>query len=594
MIENSIIQTVREASKIEEVVSEYVTLKKVGNNLAGLCPFHGDRSPSFSVNTDKQVFHCFGCGIGGNVFTFMQQIEDLSFPYVVRSLAKRAGIAIPEVESEDRAAAQEKETLYFVNQIAAEFFEQTLWSNKGKVGREYLQRRGFNDEALRDFHVGFAPTEWEGLVQHARAKAVNLDALVKAGLINKREKDGTMRGYYDRFRSRIMFPIQNITGRVIAFGGRRIIDDDSPKYVNSPETSVYSKGHLLYALTKARDTLRADDCLIIVEGYLDVIRMHVCGFMNTVSTSGTALTEHQARLILRYTKNVILLFDNDVAGASATLRGSDILVENGLHVRVAAVAAGDDPDSFLLKNSAADMQRILENAPDLFDFKMRKPDQLSSTIETLSRVNNVIDRHIIIRRMAEKTRISECVLIEEVERLRRSRKLRKHTQPDIKKIVASQNRSANQVIMVEMELIRIMVLNWEAIRFIFSFMRLEDFHDSEAHAFAEVFYSFLERENPLEPEDLLHYFHEPKQAEFVSAIINGEGKRAIERDHRHWAADCMARLQKYIIEDRIHAVRDQLKVAENSGSDVTELLQQFDEYQKHLKRVRPENFLISV
>ncbi len=610
-----LIDEVRFATDIVGVVSDYVTLKKSGRNYFGLCPFHAEKSPSFSVNADKQIFHCFGCGAGGSAFAFVQKIEGVGFPEAVRTLAKRAGIAIPEAEPEDRARAQEKEALYFANQLAAEFFKQTLWSDEGKIGREYLQKRGFNDEALQAFHIGFAPSGWEGLVQHARSKAANLDILVKAGLINPREKDGKASGHYDRFRNRIMFPIHNLSDRVVAFGGRRIIDDDSPKYINSPETPVYHKGHLLYAFTKARDSLRAADRLIIVEGYLDVMRMHVCGFINTVSTSGTALTEHQARVVLRYTKNVTLLFDSDAAGSSATLRGADILVENGLQVRVAAVAAGDDPDSFLLKNPAADMQRILDEAPTLLDFKMRKPavaspatagekleqnrtEQLRSIIDTLARVNDGLERQVLVHRMAEQMRVDEAVLWEEIGRLRRSRNLRQRSeaqraQPNLNALAAPDSRLATQGRMVELELVRIMILHWSAIRFIFSFMRLEDFHDPDSHAFAEAFHGFRDREIPLEPEDLLHYFHDPQQAEFVSAIINGEGKRSFEPDYKRWAADCMVRLQKFMIEDQLQTLRNHIKVAEASGSDVTEYLQQFDEYQKHLKRVRPENFLIS-
>lgn len=608
-----IIDEVRFATDIVSVVSDYVTLKKSGRNYFGLCPFHSEKSPSFSVNADKQIFHCFGCGAGGSAFAFVQKIEGIGFPEAVRSLAKRAGIAIPEAEPEDRALAQEKEALYYANQLAAEFFQQTLWSDEGKLGREYLRKRGFEDEALRAFQVGFAPSGWEGLVQYARAKAANLDVLVKAGLINPREKDGKASGHYDRFRNRVMFPIHNLSDRVIAFGGRRILDEDSAKYINSPETPVYHKGHLLYAFTKAREAVRAADRVIIVEGYLDVMRMHVCGFTNTVATSGTALTEHQARLLLRYTKNVTLLFDSDAAGSSATLRGADILVENGLQVRVAGVAAGDDPDSFLQKNPAADLQRILEHAPDLLEFKMRKPvpteeqterfeqnraEQLRSIIDTLARVNDGLERQALVHRMAEQMRVDEAVLWEEIGRLRRSRNLRQRsetqrTQPNLNALAAPDSRLATQGRMVELELVRIMILHWSAIRFIFSFMRLEDFHDSEAHAFATVFHDFLDREIPLEPEDLLHYFHEPQQAEFVSSIINGEGKRTIERDYKRWAADCMVRLQKFMIEDRLQTLRNHIKAAEANSADVTEYLQQFDEYQKHLKRVRAENFLIS-
>ena len=218
------------------------------------------------------------------------------------------------------------------------------------------------------FGIGFAPGEWEGFFKYAKAKSVTPETLVKAGLINPREKDGKNTGYYDRFRNRIMFPIRNLSGKVIAFGGRRIIDDNSPKYINSPETIVYHKGTVLYGFDIARDTLRSKDRIVVVEGYLDVMRMHLCGFQNTVSTSGTALTSNQAQLILRYTKNVTLLFDSDAAGIKASLRGADIFVEKDLEVAIAALDVGEDPDSFLFKKTTEEMQRVLEQALPLLDF----------------------------------------------------------------------------------------------------------------------------------------------------------------------------------------------------------------------------------
>ncbi|MDZ7267981.1 MAG: DNA primase [candidate division KSB1 bacterium] len=611
-----IIDEVRLATDVVDLISEYVTLKKAGRNYFGLCPFHPEKTPSFSVNPDKQIFHCFGCGAGGNAFTFIQKLEGVGFAEAVRKLAQRARIAIPEPEPEDRAASQEKEGLYFANALAAEFFQLILASSKGAAGREYMRQRGFDEEALRLFGVGFAPDDWEELYKYARQKSVNPELLVKAGLLNPRAKDGKMAGYYDRFRNRVMFPIHNLSDRVVAFGGRRIPPEreDSPKYLNSPETAVYHKGQILYGLPLAREHLRAADCLIVVEGYLDVMRMHLCGFKNTVATSGTALTAQQARLILRYTRNVILLFDSDAAGSAATLRGADILVENGLQVRVATLSAGDDPDSFLRRHPAGAMQEILANAPDLLEFKARAPgqagaastareEQLRSIVTTLARMNDALQRQMMVHRMAEKLQVSEAALWEEVGRLRRSQSRQARggaaavSQPNPQAVLGAPRTFAERSRAVEMELLRIMVLNWNAIQFIFSFMRVEDFHDPQARTMAQVFYNLLDRHLPVEPEMLLHHFNEPWQTEFISKVITQEAgrihKEGIEIDYRRWSADCMARLQRYMIEDQRQALLEQIKLGDRSGRDVTELMQQLNEYDQQLRRIKPENFLLA-
>ncbi|MDZ7289819.1 MAG: DNA primase [candidate division KSB1 bacterium] len=631
-IPNHIIDEVRLASDIVAVVSDYVTLRKSGRNFFGLCPFHPEKTPSFSVNPEKQIFHCFGCGAGGNVFTFIQRQQGISFPEAVRLLARRAGIAIPEPEAEDATAAQEKDALYFVNQMAAEFFQEMLFSEAGRPGREYMFKRGFNEEALRAFGIGYAPDSWDALTHQAQKKSVNLDVMVLAGLLNQRENKS---GHYDRFRHRVMFPIYNLSGSVVAFGGRRIVDDESPKYLNSPETPIYHKGAILYGLYQGRDAVKAADRVIVVEGYLDLMRMHICGFQNAVATSGTALTEHQARLILRYTKNVTLLFDSDTAGQSATMRGADILVENGLAVSVATLSAGDDPDSFLMKHAAGEMQHILQNAPPLLEFKIlsgagvksttkdpiaQRTEQLRSIVETLARVQDGLERQTLVHSMAERLRVDEAVLWEEVSRMRRLQYPRARSRRP-----GEQNRGPTQSGMLstplpaagqsyvercraaEEELIRIMILHGAATRFIFSFMRVDDFHDPEMRALAAELYKLLESGVlrgegwHSDAETLLQNFTEPRQAEFVSQTLHSyvlpardessaEEKTMPEVDYRRWSADCMARLQRLKKEEDIQNLREQLKAREQSGGDVSELMQQFIEYQEQLKRIRPESF----
>jgi DNA primase len=628
-IPQHLIDEVRLASDIVAVVSDYVTLKKSGRNFFGLCPFHPEKSPSFSVNPEKQIFHCFGCGVGGNAFTFIQRQQGISFPEAVRLLAKRAGIVIPEPEAEDATAAQEKDALYFVNKLAAEFFQNMLFAEIGRPAREYMNKRGFNDEALRLFGIGYAPQAWEKLTQHAREKSVNLEVMALAGLINPRDDE---KGYYDRFRHRVMFPIYNLAGSVVAFGGRRLVDDeDSPKYINSPETPIYHKGTVLYGLYQGRDALKTADRVIAVEGYLDLMRMHLCGFKNTVATSGTALTEHQARLILRYTKNVTLLFDSDTAGQSATLRGADILVENGLSVSVATLSAGDDPDSFLTKQPASAMQQILQNAPPLLEFKIlsgatvktkekdqvaQRTEQLRSIAETLARVQDGLERQALVHNMAERLRIDEGVLWEEVSRLRRAQYPRGRR--DAMRVIGQSNDTnwssalsaasrsyAERCRVAEEDLVRIMILYGEAAPFIFSFMRVDDFHDPDMRSIANVFHDLMENDVlRLQPdgEMLLQYFTDPRQAEFVSrtfhgyaisAVENNEGETvsSLEVDYRRWSADCMAQLLRLKKEDEIQHLREQLRAREKSGGDVGELMQQFLEYQEQLKRIHPESFL---
>ncbi|MCI0698901.1 DNA primase [candidate division KSB1 bacterium] len=636
-ISQHLIDEVRLASDVVAVVSDYVTLKKSGRNFFGLCPFHPEKSPSFSVNPDKQIFHCFGCSAGGNAFTFVQRQQGISFPEAVRLLAKRAGIAIPEPEAEDATAAKEKDALYFVNNLAAEFFQQMLFSEAGRPAREYMHKRGFNDEALRAFGIGYAPQKWEELTQYAAKKSVNLDVMVLAGLINKRDSDSSRgSGHYDRFRHRVMFPIYNLAGSVVAFGGRRLGDDaDSPKYLNSPETPIYHKGTVLYGLYQGRDAVKAADRVIVVEGYLDLMRMHLCGFQNAVATSGTALTEQQARLILRYTKNVTLLFDSDTAGQSATLRGADILVENGLAVAVATLSAGDDPDSFLTKNPPAAMQQILQNAPPLLEFKIlngasaktKEKDQGAQQVatehsiaETLARVQDGLERQALVHKMAERLRMDEGVLWEQVKLrrvqysrvgARRGADRKAENKPSWRELPTVGRSYTERCRAAEEELIRVMVLHAGAARFIFSFMRVEDFHDPEMRALAGVFHRLwddgLLRETTgyVDAEDLLQYFTEPRQAEFVSRTFyaytvpmggeNGaedeEQTPALEIDYRRWSADCMARLLRLKKEEDVQNLREQLKTREKSGGEVAELMQQFIEYQEQLKRIRPESFL---
>ena len=341
------IDEIRAASDAVDVISKYVQLKKRGKDYLGLCPFHQEKTPSFSVSPQKQLFYCFGCHRGGDVVKFVMEYEKSSYVEALEQLAERAGITITRTE-EAYEAANETEKLYNVMSYAARMFYTNLTkSNEGEFALAYFRDRGFTNQTMTTFGLGYSLRSWESLLKKAQEDGIDPEDLSKVGLIRRRE-DGSG---YDTFRGRAMFPIFNTTGRVIAFGARKLYDDDTlGKYINSSETSIYHKSKVLYGLSQAKDAIRERDFAILVEGYADLISVFQAGTKNIVASSGTALTPEQIQLISRYTKNITLVYDADSAGANAMMRGVDLILEGGLDVHIVQLPEGDDPDSFVQKN----------------------------------------------------------------------------------------------------------------------------------------------------------------------------------------------------------------------------------------------------
>lgn len=341
------IEEVRSRTDIVDVVSDYVQLKKRGSNFIGLCPFHKEKTPSFNVNPAREIYKCFGCGVGGDVFNFVTEVESLSFPEVVRLLADRAGVLIPE-KDEPSEDASETEAVYHALRFAAKhFFNNLTQSHVAKDARNYLTARGVSSESVKYFGLGFALNKWDDLLKEAEKSHVDLGILEKAGLIiPRKEKDG----FYDRYRNRIIFPIVSHVGKVLGFGGRTVDPEDEPKYINSPETAVYNKSSVLYGLYQARQEIRGQEEVLLVEGYTDVIALHQEGIPNSVATCGTALTEEQVRLLSRYAKRIVLLYDADLAGVRAAVRAIDLILSMGLAAYAVALPDGEDPDSFVTKH----------------------------------------------------------------------------------------------------------------------------------------------------------------------------------------------------------------------------------------------------
>ncbi len=424
--EDHIVEQVKNAADIVRVVSEYVRLRKTGANYVGICPFHSEKTGSFSVHEGKQFFHCFGCQASGDVFKFIQQMERVTFPESVKLLANKFGVPIPEYKSsaEMDETAKERQLLLEINQEATLIFKKNLRGEEGLQALNYLLRRGVKEETIESFDLGLACGYSDYLCRQLRGK-FSVEALLKSGLVQQSERDG---GYFDRFRKRIIFPIRNEAGKIVAFGGR-IMGEGQPKYLNSPETPVYSKSRILYGFSQARKSIQERKNAILVEGYMDCIALHQAGISQAVASCGTSLTEPQAKLMRRFTENIVVNFDPDTAGTAATQRSLNLFLENGFKIRVLNLPGKEDPDEFIKKHGLEKYGQLLDVAPSYFDYLLqqaRRENDLShiegkvaaveKMLPYLVRLSNRIERLELTRQVAEFFQVDEQNLREELKR----------------------------------------------------------------------------------------------------------------------------------------------------------------------------------
>lgn len=424
-----------DSTKIEEVVSEFVTLKKRGINYIGLCPFHNDSHPSFSVSPTRGICHCFTCGKGGNAINFLMELEQMTYPDALRWLAKKYNIEIQEREMtcEEKQRESERESMFIVNEWAAKYFQDILQNDvDGRaIGMQYFRSRGFRDDIIRKFQLGFALPQRTALFDEAVKKGYNPKYLTATGLCFKVDKDeaGNRSGqdqYLDRFSGRAIFPWTSVSGKIVAFGGR-VLDSRTKgvnqKYVNSPDSEIYHKERELYGLYQAKKAIAKEDCVYMVEGYTDVISMHQCGIENVVANSGTALSIHQIRLLHRFTSNIVLLYDGDAAGVHAALRGTDMLLEEEMNVKVLLLPEGDDPDSFARNHTAEDFRKYIEDHQvDFIQFKtdislrgvtdpVKRSQAINSIVESISKIKNQITRAAYITDCAHRLGVNEAIIV---------------------------------------------------------------------------------------------------------------------------------------------------------------------------------------
>lgn len=418
------IEEIKSRVDIVELASEYLTLKKAGRNFIGLCPFHQEKTPSFTVNRDKQIFYCFGCGEGGNVITFLMKIADKTFPEAIKDLAEKTGVVLPPMPSgkEGRQKDSLKESIINLNLRAAQHFNRNLSSGAGKVAREYLQNRSISEETIKQFRLGFVPDTWRSLTDYIESSGSSLKLAEQAGLVIV-GKEGN---YYDRFRGRLIFPIENIFGEIVAFGGR-VMEKGEPKYLNSPESPVYIKGKNLYGLNKTKEEIRKKGFALIVEGYFDLISLWNAGIGNVVATLGTALTREHLELLRRYTIEVVALFDPDEAGRKALDRSLELFLSMRMRARALILPEGCDPDDYIKKHGKDKLNELIAHAPAISDYYIDnvlgggktfedKRDMIKTAMEFINKIDDEIEKNLFIKRIAEKLGINQELLKKELHK----------------------------------------------------------------------------------------------------------------------------------------------------------------------------------
>ena len=503
------VERVRAESDIVSLVSEYVPLKKKGKNFWGCCPFHHEKTPSFSVSADKGFFYCFGCQAGGDAFQFLMKIDNLAFMDAAAKLADKLRIPLPEKEQTPQEAARERETreLYRINEMARDFYHNCLTkTGYGEEARRYLADRGLSADATAAFRLGFAPPGWDKLTAAFREKGIREELLVKAGLSSPRPAGD---GYYDRFRNRIMFPISDARGRVVGFGGR-VIDDSQPKYLNSPETALFNKRHILFALAQAAQAISDTGQAIVVEGYMDAITAHMAGVRHVVASLGTAFTPEQARLLAKQAREIVFAYDSDAAGQNATLRALETVRKLGITVRVASVPDGKDPDDFIRRHGGDAFRELLSQAPGLLDYQIRqamlaadhtrlegKVAVVAAVLPSLIQLDNAVEIDGYIVRLAQMLGIDERAVRSEYQKHKKDKNVRlgnngyNTAHLGVNRPLQTKNSAA------EASLLRLMLEDSALIPYVTVQLTVADFQDEARAAIMSALVTAYEEGRPL-------------------------------------------------------------------------------------------------
>lgn len=607
-----LIDQIRQSNNIVEVISEYLPLKKVGSNFKALCPFHQEKTPSFIVSPQKGIFHCFGCGEGGNVFNFLMKHEKISFIEAVERLAARAGISLPKDKADQEEASrisQERKSLLEINRYATNFFQQCLKSsNSAEKAREYLKKRGLNEEIINKFELGYAPGSG-GLLESAINKGYSKALLEKAGLITFSEKRN---GYCDLFFERIIFPIYDVQSRVIGFGGR-VLGERLPKYLNSPETAIFNKGKTLYALNLAKESIQKKNQVIILEGYTDVLTCHQFGIENTVATLGTALTSDHISIISRYAEQVVIVYDADTAGVKATLRGLDLLIDSGLKVRVVALPQGTDPDDFLRHHGVEKFQREISQSLSLIDYRIKVVSQttdlnssegkvtlVEEVLPTIARIKNLIEQKEEIKKISRLISIDEETLLLELGRI--NRKTYHWEEPSYREELARDFRDPSfpqGILKAEKGLVQVMLNYPEEIETIRLEVAPEDFLVNDLAKIVKIIYELYDRREPIEPAKIMDIIY-GQDLQFSSKVNQIIASLAIDEEKAEFSPGTVSalidRVKMHKPEEEYRRIGEEVATLIDEGLPVEpEKIEKFQQLTKKLKgskneRISRKNF----
>lgn len=584
---DELIEEIKSRNDIVDIISQYVVLKRSGRNFFGLCPFHKEKSPSFSVSPDKQIFHCFGCGVGGNVFHFVSKIENLSFRETVEMLAERSGVELPTLENEeDNKLLQLKSKVYQINELTAKFYHENLYKPSAKKAQEYVKKRRLDNNTLKNFLIGYSGT-FNELYLMLKSKGFTEEEILASSLVNKTQ-DGK---FIDRFRGRLMFPIQDVRNRVIAFGGR-VLDDSKPKYINSPENIVYSKGRHLFGLNVAKKSDLKK--IIIVEGYMDAISLHQRGISYAVASLGTAMTEAQGRLLRRSSQQVIIGYDADGAGQAATMRGLEILQGLGCDVRILQIEGAKDPDEFVVKYGPERFEKQVEKAISLVEYKVKvlknslnlehpndKIKFLKEIAKVLSKIDNEIEREVYVQKIASEYQISKEAIYAEISKLENtsttSKKILEKSKPrlEVKPTIKEDNANDKKEKLIIYLLINYPNESYEKIR---AKINVEDIKNETNKAIVKKLYEEFEKGN-INTNNVLDWFEDENIINEITWIlaydfeitevnkciddilkIYEKGKITFERNEilRQLEEEGLTQEQKYELEKRLNDIIIQL------------------------------------
>ena len=583
MIPNEIIDQILDRTDIVEVVSGYVPLKKSGQNFKARCPFHDEKTPSFMVSPAKQIYHCFGCGAGGNAIGFLMKYENMDFIESIKMLADKANIPLPRPSTSDKTKLSFAEKLCDVNNLACNLYQENLTKEFGKDSYKYFIQRGLNERTIKHFRLGFAQDSWQGLIDYCKTKGLGLDLLEKAGLILK---STDTENWYDRFRNRIIFPIFDLRNKVLGFGARAI-DETMPKYINSPETYIYTKGKHLYGLNFAKQYIRKQNYVIIVEGYFDLILPFQNDIRNIVATLGTALTPAQVDSLRRFTKNVIMIYDSDKAGEEATLRGLELLIEKDMNVRIAILPKGTDPDSFVRKEERQGFMKILKGSKDFFDYKLgtltarfRKNEPrgkariIAEMLPTLAKITNAVLKSSYLKRISEELSVDEESVRMELK------KVRLDTPRTYPTHVDGESKKGGKI--AEITLLAISLEDTGCAEKIENELSLKNFKDESIASILEKIRDLNKNGKKVNPSHLISYFEDNKTEEIISEAVN---IAQTIQDKNRVLNDCIKHLRKDNLKEALSNIQFKIREAE-SASDLDRVRKLITEYNERIKELR--------